>query len=382
MTPIFNYLQSGETPDNPREALKIVNEAAKYTLLGQHLYRRGFSFPLLRCLEDEELAYVIKEVHEGVCGTHNGGRALASKIARDGYYWSTLRRDCLEYVKKYNKCQKFAEGHKAPPECLHPITSPWPFFKWGVDILGPFPPAPGQVKFYIVVVDYFTKWIEAEPVVSITTERIKRFYWKKIICRFCIPAVIVSDNGTQFASKGTVEFCKELKIKQQFTSIEHPQSNGQAEAANKVILRGLRRRLKEAKGRWAEELPQVLWSYHTTLHSTTNETPFCLTFSTEAMIPVEIGEPSPMTALFEPSGNEEELRTNLDLLQEAKEIVHVKEYAMKTRATRRYNRKVVPRNFKIGDLVLKMITLAANKNKLTPYWEGPFRVIDEVGQGA
>ncbi|RDY00528.1 hypothetical protein CR513_16283, partial [Mucuna pruriens] len=135
-------------------------------------------------------------------------------------------------------------------------------------------------------------------------------------------------------------------------------------------------------GRWAEELPQVLWSYHTTPHSTTNETPFRLTFDTEAMISVEIGEPSPRTALFEPSRNEEELRTNIDLLQEAREIAYVKEYAIKTRAARRYNRKVVPRNFKTRDLVLKKITLAVNKNKLTPYWEGPFRVIDEVGQGA
>ncbi|RDY08897.1 Pro-Pol polyprotein, partial [Mucuna pruriens] len=241
-------------------------------------------------------------------------------------------RDCMDYVKKCDKCQRFAEGHRAPPENLHHVTSPWPFFKWGVDILGPFPPAPGQVRFLIVAVDYFTKWVEAKPVATITAEKVKKFYWKKIICRFGIPAEIVSDNGTQFASKGTADFCKGLKIKQVFTSVEHLQSNGQAEAANKIILRGLRKRLEEAKGRWAEELPQVLWSYHTTPHSTTNETPFRLTFGIEAMILVEIGEPSPRTALFEPSRNEEELRANLDLVQEAREIAHVKEYAIKARA--------------------------------------------------
>ncbi|RDX60859.1 Gypsy retrotransposon integrase-like protein 1, partial [Mucuna pruriens] len=181
MTPIFKYLQDGETLDDSREAQKVMKEVAKYTLIGQYLYIRGFSFPLLRCLENEESAYVIREVHEGVCGTHIGGRALASKIARTGYYWPTLRKDCMEYVKKCDKCQKFAEGHKAPPERLHRVTSPWPFFKWGVDILGPFPPAPGQVKFLIVAVDYFTKWIEAELVASIT---------------FGIPAKIVLDNDT------------------------------------------------------------------------------------------------------------------------------------------------------------------------------------------
>ncbi|RDY14220.1 pol, partial [Mucuna pruriens] len=372
----------GGGPNDPEGIPKIAKEAAKYTILGQQLYRRGFSFPLLRCLDQVDSPYVLKEVHEGICGTHIGGKALASKIARAGYYWPTLKRDCMDYVKKCDKCQKFAEGHKAPPESLHHVMSPWPFFKWGVDILGPFPPAPGQVKFLIVAFDYFTKWIEAEPVATITAERVKKFYWKKIVCRFGIPAEIVSDNGTQFASKATAEFCQGLKIKQVFTSVEHPQSNGQAEAANKVILRGLRKRLEEAKGRWAEELHQVLWSYHTTPHSSTNETPFRLTFGTEAMIPVEIGEPSPRMTQFEPNRNEEELRANLDLIQEVREIAHIREYAVKTRAARRYNQRVVPRSFKTGDLVLKKVTMTTNKNKLTPPWEGPFRIINETGQGA
>ncbi|RDX69754.1 hypothetical protein CR513_51085, partial [Mucuna pruriens] len=344
-----------------------------YTLLGQHLYKRGFFFPLLTCLEDEELAYVIKEVHEGVYGNHIGGRALASKIARDGYYWPTLKRDCLEYVKKCDKCHKFVEGHKAPPERLHPITSPWPFFKWGMDILEPFPPTLGQIISQSV-----SRWSRSR---QSRPKELNDSFGKNHL-QFGIPIEIVSDNGTQFTSKGTVKFCKELKIKQLFTSVEHPQSNGQAEVANKVILRELRKRLEEAKGQWAKELPQVLWTYHTTPHSTTNETPFRLTFGTEAMIPVEIGEPSPRIALFEPSRNEEELKTNLDLLHEAREIAHVKEYAMKTRAARKYNRKVFPRNIKTGDLVLKRITLGTDRNKLTPYWEGPFRIIEEVGQGA
>ncbi|RDY06591.1 hypothetical protein CR513_09400, partial [Mucuna pruriens] len=126
----------------------------------------------------------------------------------------------------------------------------------------------------------------------------------------------------------------------------------------------------------------VFWSYHTTPHSTTNETPFRLTFGTDVMIPVEIGEPSPRTALFEPSQNEEDLRANLDLLQEASEIAHIKECAMKARAARKYDRGVIPRDFKTRDLVLKKVTQNTEKNKLTPCWEGPFRVIEEASQGA
>jgi len=92
------------------------------------------------------------------------------------------------------------------------------------------------MKFLIVAVDYFTKWIEVEHVATITTDRIKKFYWKKIICRFGLPAVLVTDNGTQFASSSVAIFCKEWGIQLNFTSVEQPQSNGQAESANKVIL--------------------------------------------------------------------------------------------------------------------------------------------------
>ncbi|RDX85432.1 hypothetical protein CR513_33377, partial [Mucuna pruriens] len=128
-----------------------------------------------------------------------------------------------------------------------------------------------------------------------------------------------------------------LKIKQQFTSMEHPQSNGHAEVANKVILRGLRKRLEEAKERW---------SYHTTPHSSTNETPFRLTFGTEAVIPVEIKESSLRTALFQPGENEEELRVNLDLLKEARKVAQIREYTIKARAAKQQSKRLSPQQFK------------------------------------
>ncbi|RDY02343.1 hypothetical protein CR513_14206, partial [Mucuna pruriens] len=186
MDPMIEYLKNGRLSDDPIDALKIRKEAPKHL---RNTYR---------------------------------GRALAGKIARVGYYWPTLKADCMDYVKKCDKCQRFADGHQDPPEQLHVVASPWPFHKWGIDILGPFPLAPGQVKFLMVAVDYFTKWIEAEPMETITTEKVKRFIWKKIICRFGLPAEIVSDNDTQFASSITTKSCQDLHIRQSFTSVEHP----------------------------------------------------------------------------------------------------------------------------------------------------------------
>ncbi|PNY14150.1 gag-pol polyprotein, partial [Trifolium pratense] len=129
---------------------------------------------------------------------------------------------------------------------------------WGMDILGPFTRGIHQNKFLIVVVDYFTKWVEVEPLSDITSFRILRFFKRDVLCRFGIPQVVVTDNRTQFTDKGFQEFLTSLGTKQHFTSVEHPQTNEQAEAANRVILRGLRRRLDQNKKKWVEELENVL----------------------------------------------------------------------------------------------------------------------------
>nr|KYP36263.1 Pol polyprotein [Cajanus cajan] len=143
-----------------------------------------------------------------------------------------------------------------------------------MDILRPFPIAKGQCKFLLVAVDYFTKWIKAEPLASITTNNVQKFLWKNIITRFGIPHAIVTNNGLQFTDQKLKKFLQELGIKHRFTSVENPQSNGQAEAANKFILSKLKKRLGTAKGAWAEELSEVLWAYRCTPQSTTQETPF------------------------------------------------------------------------------------------------------------
>ncbi|XP_057432183.1 uncharacterized protein LOC130724932 [Lotus japonicus] len=121
-----------------------IREASHYTLLGDQLYRRGVGIPLLRCVSKEEAERIMFEVHEGVCASHVGGRSLAAKVLRAGFYWPTLRSDCMEYAKKCEKCQMYADLHRAPPEALSSMSSSWPFAIWGVDILGPFTPAGTQ----------------------------------------------------------------------------------------------------------------------------------------------------------------------------------------------------------------------------------------------
>ena len=93
---------------------------------------------------------------------------MAAWVLRAGYYWSTVKEDCEKYVRKCAQCQQHDNMIHLKSEELHGITSLWPFAKWGMDILGPFSPRKGQVKFLLVAIDYFTKWIEAEPLAPIT----------------------------------------------------------------------------------------------------------------------------------------------------------------------------------------------------------------------
>ncbi|XP_019455179.1 PREDICTED: uncharacterized protein LOC109356308 [Lupinus angustifolius] len=183
------------------------------------------------------------------------------------------------------------------------------------------------------------------------------------ITRFGIPSAIVTDKGTQFADRKFQELLSDLHIKQHFTSVEHPQTNGQAEAANKVILKGLKKRLDESKANWPDQLHHVLWAYRTTPHSTTDESPFNLTYGAEAMIPVKIGEPTWRTIQFNEGNNQSLLRNNLDEVEEIRERAHLKEESVKKKTAAKFNSSIVPRQFSEGTLVLRRANIGRAKGK-------------------
>uniref|UniRef100_A0A2N9H452 Uncharacterized protein n=1 Tax=Fagus sylvatica TaxID=28930 RepID=A0A2N9H452_FAGSY len=198
MTPIVNYLEDETLPSDPVEARKLKVRCTRFVLIQGILYKRGFSLPYLRCLDKAEADYVMREVHEGICGNHSGARSLVHKLIRAGYYWPTMQKDVVSYVRACDKCQRFGNLIHSPPETLTPMTAPWPFAQWGLDIMGPLPVGRRQLKFLVVGIDYFTKWVEAEPLATITEKNIRGFVWKAIICRFGIPRAFISDNGRQF----------------------------------------------------------------------------------------------------------------------------------------------------------------------------------------
>ncbi|XP_072087916.1 uncharacterized protein [Arachis hypogaea] len=286
-------------------SFKASNNQAEYEALVAGL-RRGYSRPLLKCLDRNEADLVLAEAHEGICGIHSGARSLEQKILRAGFYWSSLWEDSRKKVRTCDQCQKHAPIINIPAEHLHQFIISWPFNKWGIDILGLFPTAPRQMKYLVVAIDYFSKWIEAQPLARITSSQMISFVWKYIIYRFGIPRHIVTDN----------------------------------------------------------------------------ETPFRLVYGSEAMIPIEISQQSLRT---QAENHDQARQAELDLIEEVRNTAAIRHRALQQQLGRRHAKRVQPRSFNIGDLVLRKTEEARrppSHGKLAVTWDGPYRVLEVLGRGA
>nr|CAN67795.1 hypothetical protein VITISV_009541 [Vitis vinifera] len=325
---IAEYLQTDTLPGDLKQTHKVRVHAARFTLIGGHLYKRSFTGPYLQCLGHSE-----------------------AQAHSQGYYWPTMKKDAAAYVKRCDKCQRYAPIPHMPSATLKSVSSPWPFAQWGMDIVGPLPAAPAQKKFLLVATDYFSKWVEVEAYASIKDKDITKFVWKNIVFRFGIPQTIIVDNGPQFDSIAFRNFCSELNIRNSYSTSRYPQSNGQAEATNKTLISALKKRLEQAKGKWVEELPDVLWAYRTTPGRPTGNTPFALAYGMDAVIPTEIDE--------------------------VRESAAIRMADYQQRASAHYNHKVKPRSLKNGTLVLKKVfenIAEVGAGKFQANWEGPYIV--------
>ena len=123
MSLIVSFLQDGHLPQDTEEARKVKKRAARFTILNDTLYKRGFSMPYLKC-DEEEAKYILEEIHKGVCGDHAGPRSLVSKVVKTGYFWPTMQVDARDFVRKCDKCQRFGNVQRLPAETLTTISSP------------------------------------------------------------------------------------------------------------------------------------------------------------------------------------------------------------------------------------------------------------------
>ncbi|XP_073019388.1 uncharacterized protein [Primulina eburnea] len=155
--PLIKFVVNNELPEDKAQAQKIKRQAPRFVLLNNILYRRSFRGPLLKCLSEKEVDYVLREIHEGCCAEHLRGISLARKTMLARFWWPTLNQDSARVVQACEGCQHHSKFQHSPASIMKPIWASCPFDQWTMDTVGPFPIARAQKKFLLVDVDYFSK---------------------------------------------------------------------------------------------------------------------------------------------------------------------------------------------------------------------------------
>nr|GEW25549.1 reverse transcriptase domain-containing protein [Tanacetum cinerariifolium] len=197
------------------------------------------------------------------------------------------RADTRTLIRAYQDYQVHKPAPRNPQQKLTPIASPWPFYKWEIDIVRPFLEGPGKVKFLIVAI--------------------------------------------KFRDNPFMDWCEKLCIRQYFASVKHSQTNGLVERLNRSLGEGIKASLDARNKNWMEELSHVLWAHRTMIKSSNEDTPFSLTYRTKAVFPAKIDMPTLRTTEVDLVQNNESLEINLNLLEERREKATIREAKSKAK---------------------------------------------------
>lgn len=135
---------------------------------------------------------MLQDIHSGMCGAHIAPHEIAHRALRQGFYWPSATEDAKQLVRDCQACQMFARKQSAPANPTKGIIPTWPLQRWGIDIVGPLPPAPGNLRFVAVTLEYLTKWTEVKALAKITSSSLTKFAWQRMICRFGVPSYITN----------------------------------------------------------------------------------------------------------------------------------------------------------------------------------------------
>ncbi|XP_058784458.1 uncharacterized protein LOC131659264 [Vicia villosa] len=232
-SPIIDYLKDPSLNTDRKTKYR----ALSYVLIGNELFKKTPEGILLKCLGETETYLALASIHSGACGAHQAGHKMKWLLFRYGMYWPSMLKDYIEFAKGCQECQVHAGIQHAPASELHAIIKPWPFRGWALGLIGEIRPTSSKGQRYIPVgIDYFTKWVEAVPLVNVDQETVIEFIQRQILYIFGIAKSITTDQGSVFTGRKMQEFAKQMGFKLLTSTPYYAQANEQVEAANKVII--------------------------------------------------------------------------------------------------------------------------------------------------
>ena len=377
---ILKLLECGELPEKYATPPVWAKEIELYSIRDGLLYRHVAPSSSSRRLDPHcQLVLplslrplVLKQMHDGKSGGHLAYIKTFKKIGCY-FYWPSMRADIEQYVKACATCQANKKMPNRP--LLHPHElATAPFEVIGIDFLGPIKPLSANGNSYVlVIVDYFSKWVEAIPLPDQKATTTASALYKCIIQRHGMPKAIISDRGTNFTSKLFEEFCQFFGINHRLTTAYHPASNGETERFNRTLISMLRKTLEDgAHGNWEEALGDVCFAYRASPHSSTLESPYYLVHGRDPNIPIA----RLLNAIPEPVAAHDFLSTLTSRLQYS--FLKAREASEKAREEQRkkYDARAKQLMFKVNDKVLlaTKIVKPGDSKKFTDLFKGPFRV--------
>jgi hypothetical protein len=235
-----------------------------------------------------------------------------------------MLKDCFEYYKGCQDCQKFANIQRVLASALNLIIKPWPFRGWGIDLIGQInPPSSKGHKFVLLATDYFTKWVEEIPLKRVTSEIMIEFVKENIIYRYGIPQTITTDQGTQFTSSEFKDFAESMGIKLLNSSPYYAQANGQAEASNKIMIKIIQKKIDQKPKRWHSVPNEALLAYRMAPHGATQTSPYELVYEHHAVLPWEMQSESRRVVLQKDSSSKDYKDLTMDELEDL-HMIHLR----------------------------------------------------------